>query len=282
MSINIGGPVPRWQILGFTAAIGLALIAVPRMFLPEQHSFIEILDGIGIALLTSSILAFTIERWLRADLTKDIFFTAIGHHLPSNYREALKAEVVRLSAYRFLCENHILLIKIDPVDDDFVRISTTIERTIRNITQSSQKIFNHIHIDEWRHAERSQIHECSIEKLDRSGERASSNKTVTHDDSSISATTKEIKLKPNESAKLLSRSTEIKRSTDDLSFVFISPTVNPTIEISSSSDSFEFRASFGPDEETARKENYSNRQTLDGMYWPPQRMRIHWWRIKAD
>ena len=282
MSINIQGPLPRWLTLCIVAIIGLALIVVPRIALQAYPIVIEISEGTGIALLTSAILAFTVERWLRSDLTKDIFREAIGHHLPPNYRNALQGEIIRLSTYDFLCEDHILLITIQSVDDNCVLVTTKIERVIRNITQSSQNIGNYVHVDEWGFPQPSQIYECSIQKLDGAGkDHANFTKTVQHDDLSISATTKTIKLGPNERAKLLSKFCEVKRATDDLSLVFMSPTTNPTIEIQVPSDTFRFKVSFGPDEEVARKEEYSTRQTLNGMYWPLQRMRVKWWRIKV-
>ncbi len=282
MSINIEGPIPRWQILGGAAIVGVAMIAAPRILLPEStfwSTLVEIFDGIGIAILTSSILGFTIERWLRADLTKDVFLTAIGHHLPNDYREALKAELMRLSAYTFLCEKHILSIKIEPIDGTCVRVTTMVERTMRNITRSDQRIAGHIHIDEWNFpAEKSRICECKVAKIGGgTKDSASFTKVDTHDNLSISATTKEIKIAPDESAKLSLKSVEIKRPTDDLSLVFMRPTINPTIEVSVPPE-LTCKTSFGPDEESAIDETYSNRRTLKGMYWPPQRMRIHWWK----
>ena len=97
MLIKIGGPLPRWVILTFLASSGVVLIVWPHWpaRLEPSNPVSLISEGIGIAVLSSAILAFTIENWLRADLTKDMFLTAIAHHLPSVYAGALRLELSR-------------------------------------------------------------------------------------------------------------------------------------------------------------------------------------------
>jgi len=290
MRLNIGGPFPRWGKLFILLMLGVALIVAPHVWLPEwltyESSFIiqQISDGVGIALLTSAILAFTIERWLRADLAEDIVLKAIGHHLPAEYRAALKAELMRLATFPVLCEQHLLKIKIDCIDDDetCVRVTVMIERTFRNISSASQRIPAFTHIDEWCFPrERSSMEECEIERIDGPIERLSfNNRTKRHDNLSLSATSKEMRLGPGQRAKATVKTTEIKRPIDDLSFVFIRPTLNPTMEIDVPKG-FEFEASFGPDEGAEHSERFSTRRTLEGMYWPLQRMRVHWWTVEA-
>jgi hypothetical protein len=282
MPIKIGGPFPRWGTLSIIGAIGAVLIIFPHLLIPDSWRVAtEISDGFGIALLTSAFLAFTIERWLRGDLAKDIFLTAIGHHLPESYREALKFELMRLASYPFLCERHLMIIKIEPMDgNESVRVTTAIERTFRNVTGSSQPINAFTHIDEWCFAgERSKIHECQIERIGPNGNVVESigfDEVKRHDNMSISAASKEIRVGPRGQAKAKSKTTEIKRRIDELSFVFMRPTIDPSIQLDVP-DGFEARRSFGPDEGTEHSEEYVNRRTWKGMYWPLQRMRIHWW-----
>ena len=276
MPIAIGGDFTRWQKLAGLAVLGLALIVGPH--LNEAyiwHPLVIISEGIGIAVLSSAILAFTIERWLRADLSKDIFLTAIGHQLPINYREALKAELIRLSEYKFLCERHVLKVTIQPIDDNCVRAVMAIDRVIRNITSSTVELANQIHIDEWNFAqEHSSIAECQIE-LVGSNKPTKFAGTKTFPNGSILAETKKIKMGAGECARLNSKSAEIRRPTDEISIVFAAPTLKPTIEVDAP-DHFRVEVTFGPDAQS-ETERYTSRRTLDGTYWPLQRMRIHWW-----
>jgi hypothetical protein len=96
MALNIGGPIPRWQILACWAVLGLALIVLPNLVLERSNPFGLISEGIGIAVLSSAILGFTIERWLRSDLSKDVFLTSIAHHLPPEYWPAPGSEDTEL------------------------------------------------------------------------------------------------------------------------------------------------------------------------------------------
>lgn len=82
MALNIGGPFPRWQILGAWALLGLLLIVWPHLSFEKPNPVGLISEGIGIAVLSSAILGFTIERWLSWDLSKDVFLTS----KPISYR----------------------------------------------------------------------------------------------------------------------------------------------------------------------------------------------------
>jgi hypothetical protein len=137
MALNIGGPIPRWQILACWAVLGLALIVLPNLVLERSNPFGLISEGIGIAVLSSAILGFTIERWLRSDLSKDVFLTSIAHHLPPEYRAALRLELSRLTGYKYICDHHILKIKIEEIDDQNVRVISACERTFKNISNST-------------------------------------------------------------------------------------------------------------------------------------------------
>ncbi len=286
MALNIGGRLTRWQILLATLTFGLLLIVAPHAaFSPEVHFGWEvghpvtlIAEGIGIALVSSGVLGFTIERWLRSDLAKDIILTAIGLHLPDPYRAALRSELIRLSGYKFVCEKHILKIKIEPVDANCVRITTLTERTFKNIFTSSEQFEGYTHIDDWQFSQgQSSISECQAELVGGALPPDQFSKIETHSNLSISARTAKIKIKPNDCVRFTAKSIEFKRPTDELSFFYGAPTINPTIEVDAP-EQFKFQVSFGPDEEKTDRERYSARTTLEGIYWPLQRMRVHWWQ----
>lgn len=280
MPIQLSGPFPRWAVLSFFLLFGATLLIAPRVIAPDWSRLTAIADGFGIAFLTSSFLAFTIEAWLRADLAKDVFLTAIGHHLPESYRAALKDELMRLANFPFLCEKHVLHFTIDLVDAECVRVTAAVERTFINITSSSRPLSGSASIDEWFFpGEKSKIHECQIELLGTDiVEKFQPHQIQRHDNNSISTTTRQIIVGPGKKAKITSKITEIKRHFDELSYVFHNPTLEPTIDVTRVPDGFKFGTSFGPAEGEENVERYSNRRTLKGgMYWPLQRMRIHWW-----
>ena len=100
---------------------------------------------IGVALVVASILGFTIDRWMKGELRRDVFLASIGHILAPEFR----AEVSRIVGYSLICERHLLLIKIESIGSGLVRITSHVERTIRNRSAYPQSIRNITHMDEW-------------------------------------------------------------------------------------------------------------------------------------
>ena len=94
----------------------------------------------------------------------------------------------------------------------------------------TQELCAMMHIDEWGFSsEKSRIDECQIEP--EGGLPIKTTKNDILPDSTIKAETKKIKIKPGLSARLTSTGIEIRRPNDDISFVFLAPTLNPTIDV---------------------------------------------------
>jgi hypothetical protein len=156
--MGLRGNIPPWLVLVGFLALGIALIFVPHFW--EWKWDYGITPEIGIALLVAAILGFTVDRWLKAELRTDAFLAAIGHILAPEFR----AEVSRIIGYKLICERHSLLVEIAIADANIVKITSSVERVIRNKSASPQPIKNHIHIDEWGYvAGRSEIIDCVLE-----------------------------------------------------------------------------------------------------------------------
>jgi hypothetical protein len=122
------------------------------------------LAGIGIAVVSAAILALTIENWLLSDLAKNVFLTTIGQHLPVEYGNALKSELLRLASYNFFCDRQVLRFKFEPIAGSaHLRLTTIVEKTVRNISSQSEPLRGYIHIDDWGLDERSNVTECRAE-----------------------------------------------------------------------------------------------------------------------
>ena len=77
--VDFGRWLPRWAILLAIAFLGLVLIVAPSVF--AWHRDYGVLHDIGIAFLSASIIGFTIDAWLKSDLSKDVFTGAVGYFL---------------------------------------------------------------------------------------------------------------------------------------------------------------------------------------------------------
>jgi hypothetical protein len=124
--VNLGPLMTRRGALVALAVAGIVCISVVPIIEEYTGSFRfadlihVILDGLGIALLSSAILAFTVENWLRFDLSRDVFLTTIGYRLPDEFRSGLKSEIIRLSSCDSLCDWHLLKVTIELIGKSYV------------------------------------------------------------------------------------------------------------------------------------------------------------------
>jgi hypothetical protein len=268
--MKFSGKLPPWVTLALFLALGLALIFIPHFF--EWRWDYGIAPEIGVALVVASILGFTIDRWLKAEIRRDVFLASIGHVLLPEFRD----EVSRIVGYALICERHLLLIKIETIGGRLVRITSHVERTIRNRSAYPQSARNVTHMDEWgyQNVGASEVIECILE-LDGVAIDADEPKKDAY---SVYRQTIEKTLKPDQVANLRSKYIEYKPINDDLHYSFAIPTKNPEIEVQASDD-LDFIYSFGTptESENVVVSKYAPRKQLIGTYFPHQAMRVRWW-----
>lgn len=252
-------------LLGFLV-LGLGLVFVPHYW--KWTWDFGITSEIGVAFLVASILGFTIDRWLKADIAADVFKAAIGHVLPEEFRP----EVARIIGYKMICERHALFVEITKAGNESVKVQTSLERTIRNRSAYSEKIANFIHIDEWgRTVGKSKILECALEI---NGEIFEGTKQP-NEKKRIKMQTEETTLQPGHVAKLRSKWVEYKSLNDSIYYHFSNPTINPEIEVGESEE-FECSINFGTAEQHVEKFHFKNKRQLLGTYFPHQHMSVRW------
>lgn len=266
--MTLKGSLPPWAVLSLIAAAGLALIHFPHAW--GWTTWGHILRDVGIACITTAVLGFTIDRWLKLDIAVDVFKAALGYVLPDEFRD----EVRRISNYKFVCEKHILIVEIEKIDADTVRATLMIERTIKNISSATLPLKNKLDIDEFGFARaKSEILDCRI--ADEVGD-VQRFRTIDNKGHWLTAETKEIKVPPGARVFLSSKFCEIRRINDHVVLVSKTPTKSPEMEVRIPSE-FEYEPSFGHPDEIIQKATYSNRYTMAGTYFPNQVMRLRWW-----
>lgn len=277
MTIDRDSKYRRSLILGVILVVGAGLVSASALV--PNGIWWAILSalfvGVGVAAFTAAILGFTIDRWLKTDIARDVFLTAIGHYLPENFRELLKDEMIRLASHKTLCEKHEMKLIIEPIDASHVKVTTSISRTIKNISRSPTSVANSFALDEWGVSGKpSTIKVCKAKRSDGT-EVSFDPEAIEHrPNMSIRAATKELTIPPSQTILLSSEGVEYKGINDDLSFFFAAPTINPEIEVEASE--FEAEIGFGSAGEVIDSA-VSKRRTLKGAYFPRQRMRVRWW-----
>lgn len=259
-----------WGILILLAVVGIVLLLVSHNFIPAG-GFQTLITELGIVALTSAILGFTIDRWMKKEIARDVFKAAVGYILPEEFREEIRRNV----SYKFMATQHIMTIDIEKIDAEHVRVTTTIERTLQNITTVAEPLGNYHHIDEWGFAvEQSQIAVCEIAEAD--GSNSTSGASLTRNEHEVMTRAAERQVGPGQSVKLYSKSSEIHRHNGHAVFVFLSPTKNPEISINLP-DGFDYSCGFGRSGDKIEVARFAKKHTLKGTYFPPSHMRVRWW-----
>ncbi len=277
MALRISGSMQRWQILLIIGGVGISAISIADNYKENIGWLAEIVRDSGIALVTASVLGFTIDRWIKSDLAKDVFEAAAGYFLPQEF----KAEIKRIGEYKFICEKHYLKVQIENSENDCARVATTYERKFRNITSAKADLKGYVHTDEWGFIhELSKIIELELELDDGRRNSADLANVATNANGvpGLLATTETVSVAPNNTATAFAKWSEIRRRNDEISVQFGWPTLNPEIEVVA--PDFECTVSFGPLDDEGKisqiLRNY-NRLTFSGTYFPGQRMRVRFW-----
>lgn len=258
--MEIGGKWPRWTTLLALAFGGVGLMSVWSS---------GIAHSIGEALLVSAVLGFTIDRWFKQELVHDVFQAAVGAIL----RPELREEVNWIVGFKWLAIKCKLHLKIEDMGGGIVKVTSTSERVVENISSHPEKTRAAIATDEWGVKDRvSQILQCALVK---DGESPRQHTGVKQGEWSISAATEEVSVDRGKSVTLYYKVVEYKHINDECRMAFQIPTKNPEIEVEIS-ETLEFSSGFSHRAEVI-EQPLANRVTLNGTFLPSQSMGARWW-----
>jgi hypothetical protein len=120
----------------------------------------------------------------------------------------------------------------------------------------------------------SKILDCRIERIE--DKKKEDKFDVTNPDGTeLIAKTKELEIKPGHSARICGKATQFARRDDFVFETFLTPAINPEIEVIVP-ERFDHRIEFGTSGERTRIA-YSNRYVLSEVYFPGQYMFVRWW-----
>jgi hypothetical protein len=126
--------------------------------------------------------------------------------------DELKEEVNRIISYRLIGLDMRILVRIEHHENDLVRVTMSVEKTIKNISRHTEKTFNLAAIDEWGFpGSASRIIKCIMVVGDKV---FSGNLDHTHDDPRVSMgqRTEEYALGPSETVRFIAEWYEIYRN----------------------------------------------------------------------
>ena len=101
----------------------------------------------------------SIDFTLKSAIAEDVFRATLGHILRPEFRN----EVSRITGYKFICERHVLVVEVKLLSDHVVEVTTSMERSCRNITAYPEKYHALLAFDEWNFPNgRSKMIECEM------------------------------------------------------------------------------------------------------------------------
>ena len=158
---------------------------------------------------------------------------------------------------------------------DHLRLTTIIEKSIRNISHKSEPLRGSLWIDDWGLDERSKVTECTA-TID--GEKVGTlEPTEAHENRSVRGQSNSFDVPAGKVVNFTGVSVEVVYRNQDLSYIFQTPILNPVIDATNAPNDLAFEYDFGINEPIVIREAHSRRHQLTGIHFPLQRMRVHWW-----
>jgi hypothetical protein len=256
-----------WLVLSVMIVLGVTG-SVSAHSLPSEWSQ-HLIRDLSVALFVAGLLAGTVDTFFKGEFARDAFRAAFSYVLPNE----LKQEITRIMDYKLLCDNHYMVLKLVPIDDDHIRLHISFERTIRNISRHKQEIKNSFAIDEWGFAEKSSIEICT---MTFGGKEYGPRPRRDIPSDAVGMETDYVYIAYNEQVQFICKGQEIKLRNGEFIINFSYPSVNPVVDVhlpSGFSHSFGFGVPGGDE----RKSGIFERYQLNGTQFPGQFMRLRWW-----
>lgn len=262
-------------VLVISALLGMLLIVIAVPLSTRVLWLSALVEGLGIAAITATILGFAVDKVLKRELTTEAVKAAIGYLLP----DELKAEMQWITEFDFFAIEHIATyqLKMDPTDNTIVILHAELRRRFKNITDAKKPISIGFSCDEWGVPSKPS-------KILRVAYRMDDEKWT-----SIDTT----KFKLDEGALLVSGSPmnvpskseldvesiweETKHLNDENDIGFGYPTLNPRV-IVTTDPKLKWRVAFGHrGQEWIEPNPEGGGCRLNGTLLPQQRIILRWW-----
>jgi len=260
-------------MMAFATLIGVLLMIIAQFV--EIKFWHGLIEHLGTAFFIASILGWTIDFWLKKQITEDVFSAAMGYELPDD----LKREVRYVYGNRVICEDHVQTVSIDELDNGYVRLTVGTERKLRNIGETSQYLDVSLGVDEWGvPGHPSEIIELAYEQSGKShtiypGDTAEINSAP---DALLAKIEPPLTLRPNEVMTVFAKFSETKPVNSEHFYAFRYATLNPRVAVRVP-PGYKWMVSFAHRDEPYPG-HYSDITRLDGLLLPHQSIRVRWWR----
>jgi hypothetical protein len=272
--------VGHWVTMGLVFVVGSLLLASSHC-VPAPWDSMAL--HFGTAAVIAALLGMTIDFWLKKQIVTDVFQASIGYLLPKQFQDEMRT----VYSQEFFCEAHNQDIDIQLIDSGLVRVTSRIERHIRNVSDETKSTGIGGGVEEW--FEQTGASEISELGYQVEGQPRVELKPATLSKRSfdkgrpiIEAHSEKISIGANKSVIYWMTTIEIRSISSEHHAHFSYATRNPRVSVRAS-EGIEFAAHF-PRETGSNKEQRSwGTFAFSGLVYPGQEIRVRWWeKAKAD
>jgi len=257
-------------ILGLLAIAGILFNAFSHYAGLYVGLWLEpIVREFGSALIVAAVIGGTVDLFFKDEFARDAFVAAFRYVLPAE----LKEEALRIISYKFLSTESRMVVRLEPIPaTDLVRVHISLERTVKNISRETEKIWIGFAVDDWGFAgQKSKIEECSF----NTGGGWVHCADEKHDDPVVGKKQDDVEIKSGETYKVVMKGFEIHRDNDALRMFHANPAINPIVELHAPAD-FKYGCSFGVPSEKINPSKIDAYYRLEGTQFPGQCTYIRW------
>ena len=277
-SMRSNGKIFLLPLVLLGVIIGILLIIIPSLA-HLDGLWANIMEGLGIAFVTSAILGSTIEWFFRQRLLEDVFKASVGYIL----NDELKAEVGAIYNQQILCVKHTQEYNLLPVanNPDLVILHYKIQRDLKNIGNKDYSLEQVTSLFEWFHKElKSRVVELGCELKGKQYKDFTLRKITNRIEAQLN---EKVIIPKDEKVILWYEIEEIKHVSDIHYEMFAFATIEPEItfhEPPKELSHLGINVSFG----TREQKNFTKigRDTLrlKGTMLPYQGIEVRWWNNK--
>lgn len=225
------------------------------------------------AVLIASMLAASVDTFFKKQLAKDAFEASIGYILP----EYLRDEMAAIYSNQIVCTDHSQTVEIIPLESsNHVMLKVSIERVLKNISNSDASSTPIIIIDEWlTPVGSSEIIGAGYSLNGKDDTDYGADECSSAGPPVIMRKAKPISLRPGDIIRAWYSYKVIKQRSDVVSYGSKLATNRPRVRVISP-DCFEWDVQFDHRAD-AHKQKYTGEVVLPGLLLPNQGVLIKWW-----
>lgn len=223
------------------------------------------------ALFVASVLALTVDLFLKRQIARDAFEASIGYILPKYLQDEIRA----IYSNEVVCIDHAQDVVIEELEGGLVKTKVRTQRKLKNISTNTHTLRLELDVDEWFESVGSAIGECGYRLAGGDAVAFDTNTRITTPVPKLVAKVSEgVELRPGSEIEVWQAFEEVKRRSDLQYLAFAYATDKPRVHVSVP-EGFDFAVEFT--HRITAKKLATGDTILPALLLPNQCIIVRWW-----